>query len=237
VTAPAVKLVVFDFDGTLAHRPGMWTQCLLDVLDEHLPGHCVTLQDIRPLLRDGFPWHTPELDHTHVDDAEAWWDLLRPLLSRAFVAVGLDAPAADALTLAVRARYCDPRQFLLYDDTLAALELVRSRGARAVILSNHVPELPSIVGALRLGDLVDAVITSALIGYEKPHPEAFRQALGHTPPERACMIGDNPVADVAGAEGIGMRTILVRHPDADYPDVLSAVSQVLDHRESAQAPD
>lgn len=31
------ELVVFDFDGTLAHRPGMWTQCLLDVLDSHTP--------------------------------------------------------------------------------------------------------------------------------------------------------------------------------------------------------
>ena len=32
----SVELVVFDFDGTLAHRPGMWSQCLLDVLDSPL---------------------------------------------------------------------------------------------------------------------------------------------------------------------------------------------------------
>jgi len=31
--------VLFDFDGTLAYRPGMWSGCLLDVLDELAPGH------------------------------------------------------------------------------------------------------------------------------------------------------------------------------------------------------
>jgi hypothetical protein len=33
------RVVPWDFDGTLAHRPGMWSGCLLETLDEHQPGH------------------------------------------------------------------------------------------------------------------------------------------------------------------------------------------------------
>jgi len=41
------------------------------------------------------------------------------------------------------------------------------------------------------------------------------------------MIGDNPVADIAGAVAVGAHAMLVRHPDADHRDVLSAVRSLL----------
>lgn len=226
VTPRPVELVVFDFDGTLAHRPGMWTECLADVLTEHIPDHGVTIDDLRPLLSEGFPWHTPEVDHTHVKDPDQWWLILQPTFERAFTAVGAERAATSTLMAAVRSHYCDPGYFKLYDDTLDALTFLREQDARVLILSNHVPELPGIVDALGLGNLVDGVLTSAVIGYEKPHPEAFRLALGAVPPEHAYMIGDNPVADIAGAAGIGAHAVLVRHPDAHHPDVRSAVTSL-----------
>lgn len=220
----AIELVMFDFDGTLAHRPGMWSKCLADVLAEHLPERNVTIDDVRPLLRHGFPWHTPEHHHTHVENPDEWWRMLQPTLERAFTALGADRAATPTLMSAVRSHYCNPRHFILYDDTREALALVRQRGARVLILSNHVPELPRIVAGVGLGDLVDDVLTSAALGYEKPHSEAFRLALGPVSPERACMIGDNPVADIAGANGIGAHAVLVRHPDAHHHDLRSAVA-------------
>lgn len=30
-------MVLWDFDGTLGYRPGMWSQALLDILREHIP--------------------------------------------------------------------------------------------------------------------------------------------------------------------------------------------------------
>jgi putative hydrolase of the HAD superfamily len=80
-----------------------------------------------------------------------------------------------------------------------------------VILSNHVPELEGIVEALGLSNVIDAVVNSARTGYEKPHPEAYaagRAAAGD--PDELWMVGDNHVADVAGAEAAGIRAILVR---------------------------
>ena len=46
-------------------------------------------------------------------------------------------------------------------------------------------------------------------GYEKPHPQAFRNVLQSLEaPEALWMIGDNPNADIAGAAALGIPGIL-----------------------------
>lgn len=79
------------------------------------------------------------------------------------------------------------------------------------MLSNHVPELDAIVAQLGLAPLLDAVVNSAVTGYEKPQPDAFaiaRRAAGD--PSEIWMVGDNPKADVEGARAAGIPAILVR---------------------------
>jgi putative hydrolase of the HAD superfamily len=101
-----------------------------------------------------------------------------------------------------------------------------------VILSNHVPELLSIVEGVGIGDLVDEVFSSAVIGYEKPNPEAFRIALCGVAPSERFMVGDNPEVDVLGAERLGLRAILVRSQSSDSlrraDDLLGATKLILD---------
>ena len=86
-----------------------------------------------------------------------------------------------------------------------------------MILSNHVPELPSIVDGIGLGSLIDEVYTSAATGYEKPNPESYRIALGGESPADCFMVGDNVDADVLGAEKVGLPAILVRNPSPYAP--------------------
>ncbi len=222
-----IELFVFDFDGTLAHRPGMWSQCLFDVLDTHLPGHGVDVAELRVHLHDGFPWHAPDTPHPELGEPDAWWAQIGDLVTRAYRSVGVDPSDALPLPRLVRQHYCDAAVFQLYDDTVVALEAVRTARARSIILSNHVPELAAIIRDLGLDPLIDEVFSSAVTGYEKPHPDAFRQALGGIDPLRACMIGDNPVADKTGAESVGMTAMLVRHRAADHATVLDAVRSVL----------
>lgn len=82
---------------------------------------------------------------------------------------------------------------------------------RHVVLSNHVPELERIAGSLGLGAHLERIFNSARIGYEKPHPEAYRHALAACGnPSRAWMVGDNVAADVQGAEALGIPAVLVR---------------------------
>jgi putative hydrolase of the HAD superfamily len=204
------KVIFWDFDGTLVTMPGLYRAAIMDVLNECEPGHCIDPEQIRPYLRSGFPWHTPGEPHLQLVDPELWWLNLECVFIRAYEGVGFDAGHAQKLAKQVRKHVIDPRRYVLYDDALPVLEGLRAQGWRHIILSNHVPELPDIVEGLGLAPYLDCCITSAFTGYEKPHPEAFRIALARAGnPEKAWMIGDNILADIQGAEALGIPAILV----------------------------
>ena len=224
----SADVVMWDFDGTLAMRPGLWSTCVLEVLEEHAPGHRATRDELRAALRDGFPWHRADEPHLDLCEPDAWWAALDPLLGRAFGLAGVDALRHPDLARAFRARFVDGSVgWQVFDDTVPALQATRQAGWRNVILSNHVPELPALVGALGLEDLIDGVYTSAAIGYDKPHPEAFRHALRESgDPARRWMVGDNPVADVKGAQALGIPALLVR-TEGGEPDALAAAQRVI----------
>jgi putative hydrolase of the HAD superfamily len=191
----------------------MWSQCLVGALDDLMPGHGFVATDLRPHLRDGFPWDRPDEPHHHLSTPELWWASLEPFFSRVYVAIGIDHEIVPIAAASIRERYCDAAGFKLFPDSLRALTALKEAGWYLTILSNHVPELPSLVEQLGLATLVEEVFTSASIGYEKPNPEAFRIALNGASPFDCFMIGDNPRADVLGAEDVGLKAILVRHQD------------------------
>jgi len=208
----AGRLILWDFDGTLGWRPGLWTGCVLEVLDEHEPGHGLAADAIRAGMRGHLPWHLPERSHTHVGDAEGWWAPVQSRIAAILGEAGIAERRARELAAAVRARFVDPAiGWRLFEDTVPTLQRAREAGWRNAVLSNHVPELPVIAGALGLSPHLDALFTSAAIGYEKPNEQAFRIALaGCGEPQEVWMVGDNPAADVAGAEALGIPAVLVR---------------------------
>jgi putative hydrolase of the HAD superfamily len=209
-----VKTLLWDFDGTLGYRDGIWwAASLLEVLDRECPGYPFTGDQIAPHLRSGFPWHTPERPHTHIASADQWWEELEPLFERVYAALGIETGQARALARQVRSVYCNPARWRLFDDVPSTLDDLSARGWTHVILSNHVPELGEFVSALLLDSRIAAIFNSATLGYEKPHPQIFREALafiGNGGP--TWMIGDNYVADILGAAAVGIPGVLVRKP-------------------------
>ena len=204
--------MLWDFDGTLGERPGKWRGCLLEVLRDEEPGIEADADAFVPALRDRFPWHTPEEAHLDLCEGDAWWERILPLLTEAYEDAGVEPGRAAQLAQLARARYVDPRVgWRLFDDAIPALTRLRDAGWQNAVLSNHVPELDGLIAGLGLDGHVDAVICSAIIGYEKPHPEAFAAALRlRRNGEPVWMVGDNPEADVRGAEQAGLRAVLVR---------------------------
>lgn len=208
------KTILWDFDGTLAHRPGMWSQALFEVLLERQPSSAVTIDDIRPFMRDCFPWHRPREPHLHLTTAEDWWAEIEQLFVQTYVGVGCSAREAALLAPLAHQRYLDIQGWLLFEDTLPALDALTQQGWEHAILSNHVPELPLIVAALGLSPYIQAIFTSGTTGYEKPHPRAFHYALDQLgSPSVVWMVGDNIEADILGAEDFGLPAILVRKRD------------------------
>ena len=210
------RLAIWDFDGTLAQRRGEtgWSTLLAEVLDAEEPGHPHVADAFRPHLRSGFPWHAPDVAHPELCAPGAWWESVRPLLARAYTAVGYPEARAEELAVAAQRLYVDPSVgWRLFDDVVPVLSRLREAGWMHAILSNHVPELRAIVSGLGLDELVSILVCSAETGYEKPHPRAFAALLDEVDAERVVMVGDNVVADVLGAEALGIEAVLVRRAD------------------------
>ena len=138
------RLVIWDFDGTLA-RPSRWSQHLADALKERFPDHDSTVDDIRPHLSTGFPWHEPERLHPELGTPDEWWRRVEAVLSRAVEALGVARSDARIVARAARERYVRPANFSLFDDSMPVLKELRNAGWHQVILTNHVP------GAVDLG--------------------------------------------------------------------------------------
>jgi putative hydrolase of the HAD superfamily len=205
------KTVLWDFDGTLAMRSGQWSGVLLQVLSEYELGCHISIEDVRPHLAHGFPWHTPEVCHPHLCDPAAWWESVEAVLARACENAGVDSNHARKLARLAHERYIDSSGFVVFGDALPALEELRTSGWKHVILSNNFPELPDVIRHLPISEYISACINSAATGYEKPHPAAFKIALAAAGnPEQVWMVGDNPVADIKGADAAGIPAILAR---------------------------
>jgi putative hydrolase of the HAD superfamily len=96
----------------------------------------------------------------------------------------------------------------------AVLGALRDRGLRIGLLSNtnwprtfheHFLERDG------LSSLIDARLYTSDLGYVKPHPSVFleaMEALGVEDPARAVFVGDRPYDDIYGAQQVGMRTVL-----------------------------
>lgn len=234
------KTLFWDFDGTLVHSKVLWSGAVHRALQECCPDTAVTLEQIRGPMRFGFTWHTPEEDYT-AHTGLAWWDFMFRRFVEIYTELGVDEATARRASVRVRCLIFRPENYTLYPDTLDTLRVCRAMGWRNVLLSNNYPELPAILYALGLTEHFDGVVVSALVGWDKPRREIFAYARNLAgKPDRCVMIGDNPVADIAGAKAVGMQAIHVHSKESCEADFrcaeLAQIPQWLQGEESAKVP-
>jgi putative hydrolase of the HAD superfamily len=212
------NVLLLDFDQTLAYRDGMFTQTLADLLEEYGRGD-IGPERIRPYMRQGFPWHTPEITGEEFFRGVPWWDHMTNHFRSILIRLEIDEAMSGEIASRFRDRYLDPEKWHLYDDTVLFLKQAVESGHECQIVSNHVPELPELVDRLEIGSYFTAVHSSANVGYEKPHPAIFQFVLDRLGEEReVTMIGDNYAADILGARNAGIRAIFVRSENQErYP--------------------
>ena len=97
------------------------------------------------------------------------------------------------------------------------LDELRRRGAKLYLLSNAqscftVPELQ----LLGLADAFDGIFLSSDFGCRKPSPAFFRAALARAgaSPESSLMVGNDPDADIRGADAVGMVSRYIHSPQS-----------------------
>jgi FMN phosphatase YigB (HAD superfamily) len=66
-------------------------------------------------------------------------------------------------------------------------------------------------------EYLDARVASGDVGYLKPHPAVYQRILEllETTPERAVFVGDRPSNDIAGANEVGLISVLMDPPHLD----------------------
>ena len=212
-----LRAICLDFDGTLAYmEPSHWATYAeaaraegIELSAAALVGTGVDGAWDRWMTRQG-------VAHVDASTSEAAFHAVRVEIALSRLRAGLGETRVDGATLQRAAERAadleaEPARYRLYADVRLALARIAAAGARAIIVSNHLWRLPEIVEALGLGDAVAGVVTSARCGYRKPHPAIYRAALdlAGTAPGETLMVGDNPSADVRGAEGAGLHAVLL----------------------------
>jgi putative hydrolase of the HAD superfamily len=96
--------------------------------------------------------------------------------------------------------------WVLYPDTLPALEYWQAQGIELGIISNFDSRIFSVLEALGLGDFFQSITISSLAGAAKPERKIFEAALGkhHCLPRQAWHLGDSPQEDIEGAKRAGI---------------------------------
>ena len=101
----------------------------------------------------------------------------------------------------------------LYDDVVPTLQRFRDAGFKLAIVSNWDTPLDPLTERLGVADYFDAIVAShdARVRSEKPDPHIFDYALAAVgvSAEEAVHVGDTYAADIVGAEGVGIRPILL----------------------------
>lgn len=111
-----------------------------------------------------------------------------------------------------------------YDDVVPALSRLREAGVQRALISNADSDVTELCQHMAFAHELDLIVTSAIVGYEKPDVRTFRAALDPLgiDPTKAFHIGDQPKSDVIGALNTGMRAALIdryaRH-DQTHHDV------------------
>lgn len=111
-------------------------------------------------------------------------------------------------------------------DVVPALESLRTRGLRIVVVSNANGRLRHLFDRLDLSRWFDVVLDSHEWGVEKPDPRLFEVALARSGAsrERTVHVGDLYHVDVSGARRAGLANAVLfdvagLYPDADCPRV------------------
>ena len=131
-----MNYLIWDFDGTLGYSDGgKWTLTLLNIIQQALPELGVTYEQLKPFLRAGYPWHTPERPHLELQNADAWWASLHPVFINAMLGAGVPTERARELVWEFRPRYTDLSRWRLFPETLPVLTQLSATGWRHIILS------------------------------------------------------------------------------------------------------
>ena len=149
-----------------------------------------------------------EFDSLMISDGNQDHGFWRMFYTQLFADIGLnDDTLRDRLVSAIR----DSANWdQIRPGTRSELQQIASR-YRIGVISNADGRIEAVLRRCDIADCFLSITDSGLVGYEKPHPEIFRQALDrmNAKPEESLYVGDVYAVDYLGATGAGMQAVLM----------------------------
>ncbi len=104
-----------------------------------------------------------------------------------------------------------PREFALFPDVRPAVRQLTRSGYRIGLITNVTDDPTKMLREAGLEAQFAAITASCVTGCEKPDPRIFRAALSAlgAEPAQTVHVGDQLLADVHGARGAGMESVLL----------------------------
>lgn len=199
--------LLWDFDGTLSYPNKSFSSALHAAIVEN--GFRIDLCKTAEFLETAYSWKTPREIYPS-RTGSFWWDTLYGKLSLFCRENSIPAPAIPEICRRFRETLISADNYLLYDDTVETLRCCTELGFQNYIATNNYPEIVAHFDTLGLSPYLSGHIVSSHIGYEKPTAAFYAYAKQLCSPARAVfMIGDNPMADIAGAQAAGLTAIAV----------------------------
>jgi putative hydrolase of the HAD superfamily len=170
-----------------------------------------------------------EEQQEHVYDAEIFVRYTRRILEQ----MGASGPRLDECARHIYAEWAACQHFFLYDDVAPALRELAAGGFKLGLITNSHRSLEAFQEHFNLQGLIAGAVSSSDHGFMKPHPSIFESALDLLGVEasRSVMVGDSYMHDIAGAQSVGMRGVLVHRSDEPAPacgvPVVRSLSELL----------
>ena len=205
-----IKAVSFDFYNTLVHfwppleeiQQAACHELGLTVSEEAIT-HGYAVADV---LFNRENEARPLSQRTDEERLEFFSRYEQLILETAGISVSMDlAKSVWKMAIAV------PKDFVPFDDAVPTLEKLRKAGYKVGIITNLRRDLGELCQQVGLTPYLDFAVGSQEVGIEKPHPPIFMAALNklNTAPEECLHVGDQVRSDVFGAQGVGMKAVLI----------------------------
>lgn len=167
-------------------------------------------------------------------------DYRRSSWQRALAAFDIeDAPLAAQLSLEFRTQR--EQCHVLFDDTLPILQALHGRFKLGLITNGLSCLQHEKIKGSGLAHFFDAMVVAGDIGVAKPDPSVFQVLLDQlqVTPDEAIMVGNSVTGDIGGAQGVGMKAVLIHrgeihgNNDSITPDlVIENLMSVMDYLEA-----
>ena len=241
-----IRAVIFDLGDTLMYALEPWQGIFsraARALSDHLcaSGLGIDCDTFDADFLERLNRYYAERDHSLAEPT------VMNVLADLLFELGLKDAPADLMREALDKFYAITQlNWRLEDAAPETLATLQNSGLRLGLVSNagDEPDVLRLVDNFGISNYFEFVLTSASVGFRKPHPVIFTQALAHWNflPDEVAMVGVRLEADVLGAGQLGIYTVLVKrhanklssdsiHPDAvvetlsDLPALFGSLSR------------